>query len=74
MLAWAGQTHRRFSSAMCAMGLVTSSAVLVHLSGGTIEAHFHFFVMVGIQDIDALLRSGTDLREWTPSLAPTHIS
>ena len=40
--------HRRLSSAMAALGLVTSSAVLVHLSGGTIEAHFHFFVMVGI--------------------------
>jgi hypothetical protein len=25
---------------------VTSSAVLVHFSGGTIEAHFHFFVVV----------------------------
>jgi mannitol-specific phosphotransferase system IIBC component len=27
---------------------MTSSAVLVHLSGGVIEAHFHFFAMVGI--------------------------
>jgi diguanylate cyclase (GGDEF)-like protein len=40
--------RRSFSSAMCALGLVTSSAVLVHLSGGTIEMHFHFFVMVGV--------------------------
>jgi diguanylate cyclase (GGDEF)-like protein/PAS domain S-box-containing protein len=30
------------------VGLLTSSAVLVHLSGGAIEAHFHFFVMVSI--------------------------
>lgn len=30
------------------LGLVTSSAVLVHLSGGLIEAHFHFFVVVAI--------------------------
>lgn len=27
-------------------GLMTASAILVHFSGGTIEAHFHFFVMV----------------------------
>jgi diguanylate cyclase (GGDEF)-like protein len=39
---------RTLSSAMTALGLVTSSAVLVHLSGGTIEMHFHFFVMVCI--------------------------
>ena len=29
-------------------GLITSSAVLVHLWTGFIEAHFHFFVMVGV--------------------------
>src|SRR5688572_10777748 len=29
-------------------GLMTASAVLVHLSGGAIEMHFHFFVMVGL--------------------------
>jgi diguanylate cyclase (GGDEF)-like protein len=40
--------RRRFVSAMTALGLVTSSAVLVSLSGGVIEMHFHFFVMVGI--------------------------
>ena len=27
---------------------MTSSGVLVHLSGGYIEAHFHFFVMLGV--------------------------
>src|SRR5256885_1753629 len=27
---------------------MTSSALLVHLSGGYIEFHFHFFVMVGL--------------------------
>jgi diguanylate cyclase (GGDEF)-like protein len=40
--------NRGFSSAMAALGLVMSSAVLVHLSGGVIEMHFHFFVMVGL--------------------------
>src|SRR4029079_7075004 len=29
-------------------GLVTCSALLVHLWDGTIEAHFHFFVMIGL--------------------------
>ena len=27
-------------------GLLSASAIFVHLSGGVIEAHFHFFVMV----------------------------
>ena len=30
------------------MGLLTASAVLVHLSDGVIEMHFHYFVMVGV--------------------------
>jgi diguanylate cyclase (GGDEF)-like protein len=29
-------------------GLVTCSALLVHLWGGVIEAHFHFFVVIGL--------------------------
>ena len=48
VLAMGNGSRRAFSSAMCALGLVMSSAVLVHLSGGVIELHFHFFVMVGI--------------------------
>ena len=39
---------RRGRSAAAVLGLITSSAVLVHLSGGVIEAHFHFFVMIGV--------------------------
>jgi signal transduction histidine kinase len=31
---------------LVALGLLTSSAVIVHLSGGVIEAHFHFFVVI----------------------------
>ena len=38
---------RRARSAAAVLGLITSSAVIVHLSGGVVEAHFHFFVMVG---------------------------
>ena len=30
------------------LGLLTCSATLVHLSGGVIEMHFHYFVMVGV--------------------------
>jgi diguanylate cyclase (GGDEF)-like protein len=39
---------RRVRSAAAVLGLVTSSAILVHLSGGVIEAHFHFFVVIGV--------------------------
>ncbi|HUR63269.1 MAG TPA: PAS domain-containing sensor histidine kinase [Candidatus Thermoplasmatota archaeon] len=39
---------RRMRSATAALGCVTSSAVLVQFSGGYIEAHFHFFVMVAL--------------------------
>jgi diguanylate cyclase (GGDEF)-like protein len=39
---------RRIRSAAAVLGLLTSSAILVHLSGGLIEMHFDFFVMVGV--------------------------
>jgi len=42
------------------MGLLTCSAILVHLSGGYIEAHFHFFVMVAVVVL---------YQEWMPFLA-----
>ena len=47
-LAAADGLRREVSSAMVALGLVTSSALLVHAAGGSIEMHFHFFVMVSI--------------------------
>ncbi len=40
--------RRTLSTVITSIGLMTSSGVLVHLSGGVIEAHFHFFVMVGV--------------------------
>ena len=43
--AWRGTT-RRFRGAVAAFALVTSSAVVVQFSGGYIEAHFHFFVVL----------------------------
>lgn len=41
----------RTRSIVAATGLITSSALLVHLSGGTIEAHFHFFVVLGLMTL-----------------------
>src|SRR6266851_1833594 len=39
-------TGRRMQSGAASLGLLVASAALVHLSGGAIEAHFHFFVMI----------------------------
>ena len=40
-------------------GLLASSGLLVHLSGGVIETHFHFFVMVAVVSL---------YQDWTPFL------
>jgi diguanylate cyclase (GGDEF)-like protein/PAS domain S-box-containing protein len=40
--------HRRAITVMTSVGLLTCSALLVRLSSGAIEMHFHYFVMVGI--------------------------
>ncbi|HJR76202.1 MAG TPA: response regulator [Nitrospiraceae bacterium] len=39
---------RRWRTVMISIGGFSCSAVLVHLSGGFIEAHFHFFVMIAV--------------------------
>ena len=39
---------RDVRSTAAALGLVTASAVFVHLSGGVVEVHFHYFVVVGL--------------------------
>jgi diguanylate cyclase (GGDEF)-like protein len=39
---------RGVRSAIATIGLITCSAILVHFSGGYVEAHFHFFVMLGV--------------------------
>src|SRR4030095_8174715 len=36
--------NRRSRAGAASVGLITASAILVHLSGGYIEMHFHFFV------------------------------
>ena len=47
---WATSTRggRTFRTLSACFGLITSSAVLTHLSGGYIEMHFHFFVMLAV--------------------------
>ncbi len=40
--------RRRLSTVLTALGLMAASAVLVHLSDGSIEMHFHYFVMVAV--------------------------
>ena len=37
---------RSLNATLVGFGLMTSSAIFVHLSGGYIELHFHFFVML----------------------------
>jgi signal transduction histidine kinase len=38
--------HRKVAMTLVSLGLLTASGVLIHLSGGFIELHFHFFVVV----------------------------
>lgn len=40
--------NRRLRALAASLGLLTCSAVLVQLSGGSIEAHFHYFVAVAL--------------------------
>jgi signal transduction histidine kinase len=39
--------HRRWGSGVVTAGLVWCSVVLVGITGGSIEAHFHFFIIIG---------------------------
>jgi signal transduction histidine kinase len=48
---------RTFQAVAVAAGLMTASATLVHLSGGYIEFHFHFFVMLTFLAL---------LQDWVP--------
>ena len=41
-----GPPNRKFRSLAVTFGLVNASAILVHLSGGVIEMHFHYFVIL----------------------------
>src|SRR5689334_14868399 len=44
VVASANRLTARVRAAAASLGLLTASALLVHLAGGAIEAHFHFFV------------------------------
>ena len=46
VLAMLFSNRHRAASVLVSLGLITSSAVLIHVWGGVIEAHFHFFVIV----------------------------
>jgi hypothetical protein len=52
---------RTVQATLVGFGLLSSSAILVHLSGGVIELHFHFFVMLAFlalcQDWRASMRA-----------------
>ena len=48
LVAWWSKLPRRVRAAVGAVGLMTSSALLVYFSGGFIEAHFHFFFVAGV--------------------------
>jgi hypothetical protein len=45
LASWS-RAGRTFQATAIALGLMSSSAILVHLSGGYIELHFHFFIML----------------------------
>jgi diguanylate cyclase (GGDEF)-like protein len=59
LAAW-GKGSRRLRATIASLGLVTASAVIVHLSGGYIEMHFHFFVVVAVITL---------YQDWVPFLA-----
>ena len=49
VLGWAASSSRfsrKLRSVFCSLGLLTAAALLVHLTGGLIEAHFYFFVVI----------------------------
>jgi serine phosphatase RsbU (regulator of sigma subunit)/anti-sigma regulatory factor (Ser/Thr protein kinase) len=51
---------RRGRTMAASLGLLSSSALLVHISGGLIEMHFHFFVMVVVVSL---------YQDWLPFIA-----
>ena len=51
------RANRTVQATAVGFGLLSASAILVHLSGGYIELHFHFFVMLVFLAL---------LQDWTP--------
>jgi signal transduction histidine kinase len=54
--------NRRVAAFFATFGLVWCSYLLVHLSEGSIEAHFHFFILIGFIVL---------YQDWVPLLANT---
>ncbi|HVS44089.1 MAG TPA: EAL domain-containing protein [Candidatus Dormibacteraeota bacterium] len=50
---------RVLRSTLSALGLMSASALVVHLSGGLVEAHFHYFVMLALLSL---------YQDWVPLL------
>ena len=46
LAAWVMRDHQRFASVLSSIGLISVASVSVHVSGGYIEAHFVFFVVI----------------------------
>jgi len=59
VLASSSFFNRRVQSVIVSLGLGTASGLFVHLSGGYIEFHFHYFVMVTLLML---------YQDWTPFL------
>jgi diguanylate cyclase (GGDEF)-like protein len=58
--SWPAFRNRRVRAGCAALGLLASSGALVYLWNGTIEAHFHFFVMLAAVAL---------YEDWAPYLA-----
>lgn len=59
-IAGSPKLSRSVRAMTVSFGLMAASAILVHISGGLIEFHFHFFVMVALISL---------YQEWLPFLA-----
>ncbi|MGH2692970.1 MAG: putative bifunctional diguanylate cyclase/phosphodiesterase [Actinomycetota bacterium] len=59
LLAGSPRLSRSIRAMVVSVGLMAASAILVHISGGLIEFHFHFFVMVALISL---------YQEWIPFL------
>ena len=59
LAATSPKLNRKMRAVAATLGLFSSSAILVHLSGGLIEMHFHFFVMVAVVSL---------YQDWLPFL------
>jgi diguanylate cyclase (GGDEF)-like protein len=66
LLAGMTRLGRKPRAAAASFGLITASALLVHLSGGYVEMHFHFFVVVAVMTL---------YQDWVPfSLAVGYVA